>query len=414
MLIFRLLKESLDFAYQAIVVNKLRTLLSLLGITVGIYAIITVYSLVDSLESGIKESVSVLGNDVIYVQKMPWAGGENFPWWKYMNRPEPTYTDYKMLKSRMPENDQIAYVTGTQENLKYMNNSVSSVGLVAATHEYEDIWNLDIDRGRYFTETESRSGTPICIIGDEIVNGLFQGESPLDKEIKFLGRKVRVVGVFKRQGKSMTGQNFDEMVLVPANFLRKLINLDVLRGGSLMAKVPHGETVDQFKDELQGQMRGIRKLSPRQEDNFSLNEMSLITGALDGLFSVLGIVGTVIGSFSILVGGFGIANIMFVSVKERTTQIGIQKSLGAKRSFILLQFLFEAIILCSIGGALGLLFVYLTVTTVSYAFEFDAFLSLSNIISGISISVVIGLVSGFMPALMASRMSPVDAIRANT
>ncbi|GAB5556719.1 MAG: ABC transporter permease [Schleiferiaceae bacterium] len=414
MLIFRLLKESFDFALQALIVNKLRTILSLLGITVGIFAIITVYSAVDSLEANIRNSVSSLGNNVVYVQKMPWGGGGEYKWWKYINRPEPKFTEFELLQKKMKDVPDMAFLFGSNETVKYRNNSADNVTIFASTHKYDKIWDLDLGEGRYFTENESRSGSAVGIIGVEVVQGLFPDTDPIGKEIKLLGRKVTIIGVFNRQGKSMTGQNFDEMVLVPANFLRTLMNLDYLGGGAIMVKVPPGWTMDQLKDELSVNMRAVRRLSPRQDENFALNEMSLISSALDGLFSTLGIIGTVIGGFSILVGGFGIANIMFVSVKERTTQIGIQKSLGAKRIFILLQFLFEAVILCLFGGVLGLILVFILIKIAAAVVEFDFFLSVGNIVWGLGISAIIGLISGFLPALSASLMNPVDAIRANT
>ncbi|MGB0178099.1 MAG: ABC transporter permease, partial [Owenweeksia sp.] len=261
------------------------------------------------------------------------------------------------------------------------------------------------------SEMESKSGSPVAIIGADIAEGLFGVQQTVDKEISMLGRKVRVLGVFKKQGKSLVGQDVDATILIPVNFARTLMNVNNQDNAFIMAAAKPGVEMEALKDELRGAMRSVRRLKPRADDNFALNEISVLSNGLDMMFSIIGGAGAVIGMFSILVGGFGIANIMFVSVRERTNQIGIQKSLGAKNYFILLQFLLESVALCLVGGCLGLMAVYMGILIAGNNIEFDLSLSLGNVFWGIGISALIGVVSGFIPAWVASRLNPVDAIR---
>jgi putative ABC transport system permease protein len=411
MLIFNQLSESFKFALHALQGNRLRTFLSLLGITIGIFAIILVYSVVDSLEKNIRSSVEELGDNILYVQKWPFGGGGDFPWWKYLNRPEPYPKDAVALEKRSTKAANIAYVFGTNSNASFRNNTVENIDLIGGSYGFAAIWNFNLSRGRYFTEAESNSGKPYCIIGAEIAEALFANKNPIGKRIKVKGRKLIIIGVFTKVGKSLIGQNYDEMVHVPMAFLQRILNPLNTQGNAIMIKAKDGVSITELKDETRGNLRALHRLKPKIDDDFSLNEISMLSQSLDSVFGVLGIAGTVIGGFSILVGGFGIANIMFVSVKERTGEIGIQKALGAKNSFILIQFLTESIILCLAGGVVGLLMVYGSTYLAAKAFEFDIYLSAGNVILGIGLSLVIGLISGFIPAWSASRMEPVDAIR---
>jgi putative ABC transport system permease protein len=410
-LIINQIIESFKFAMHALRNNKLRTFLSLLGITIGISAIILVYSVVDSLERNIRDSVNELGDNILYVQKWPFGGGAEFPWWKYLNRPEPLPADAEALASRLTTSQDVVFVFGVSGTAKFKSNSVEAVNVNGATHGFADVWDFKLSDGRYFTESESNSGKPYAIIGADVAEGLFNTTNAVGKRIKVLGRKVSVVGVFEKSGTSLVGQNYDQMVHVPAAYLRKLRNPRTTQGNVVMIKAKPAISVDQLSDEVRGHLRAIHRLKPKVDDDFSLNEISMLSQSLDSLFGVLSIAGTIIGGFSILVGGFGIANIMFVSVKERTSEIGIQKALGAKNSFILIQFLFESVMLCLVGGAIGLIMVAPLVKVLSRSFEFELFLSLGNVILGVSLSLIIGLISGIIPAIMASRMSPVDAIR---
>ncbi len=416
MMFFRILGESFQFALHALKVNRLRTVLSLLGITIGIFTIISVFTLVDSLERSIRNSISNLGSEVIYVQVWPWGASEGeYAWWKYFQRPQPNYREFQALEKRMTTAESVCFAFAANRTVKYATNSIDNTTLLAVTHEYYNIWSYDLDAGRYFSPAESTSGVPVAVLGAEVAEGLFGDQDPIDQKIKLMGRKVRVIGVFERQGESLVGQNIDEFAILPMNFVRGIMSDNNQQGAFIMAMAAPGIEVAEMKDELQGAMRSIRKLQPKADDNFALNEISVLTAGMDALFSVIGGAGLIIGLFSILVGGFGIANIMFVSVKERTHQIGIQKSLGAKNYFILAQFLSESVVLSVIGGAIGLLLVYLAVLGLDVFKVIEGFeikMSIKNIMLGVVWSAVIGIVSGFIPAWMASRLNPVDALRA--
>jgi len=412
MIFFRILKESFYFAVHALTVNKLRTILSLLGVTIGILTIVLVFTVVDSLERNIRSSVSELGSNVIYVQKWPWGGSGEYAWWKYFQRPEPSYKDFQMLEKRIGTAKHMAFAFGLNKTVKYRKSSVENTTVLPASHEYYDIWGFDIEEGRYFSELESKSGSPIAVLGYDIAEGLFGNvKQAVGKEIKLLGRNLKVIGVFEKQGQSLVGQDTDETVIIPVNFARTLMSVENRNGAFIMAMAKEGVSLDELKDDLEGAMRSIRRLKPKADNNFALNEISVLSSGLDAMFGIIGIAGIFIGGFSVLVGGFGIANIMFVSVKERTNQIGIQKSLGAKNYFILLQFLLESVLLCLTGGLVGLALVWGIVSLGGSQIDFDIALSLQNVVQGIIISITIGLVSGFVPAYSAARLNPVDAIR---
>jgi len=414
-LFLALIKESFFFAWSALNASRLRTFLSLLGITIGIFSIITVFTIVDSLEHNLKTGIQELGDNVVYIHKWPWEFKEDFPWWKYMNRPVPTVKEFERLNGKVNTAQAMAFHVAGRKPVKYKSNTIDNVTITGGSYEYDRITNFDIAEGRYFTESESNAGRNTCLIGSTIAEALFlNGEIPLGKNIKIGGIKLQVIGVFKKQGESLLGNSTDAQILVPVNFIRNHVdirseNLDPY----IAVKAKDGIANDQMKDELRGLMRGLRQLSPETEDDFALNETKVISQGFDGLFSVVGLAGWIIGGFSILVGGFGIANIMFVSVKERTSLIGIQKSLGAKNYFILMQFLFESVFLSLIGGLMGLLLIWLLTLAIGDSVGMDIFLSQSNVILGVTISFLIGIISGFVPAYSASQLDPVEAIRSN-
>ena len=413
MIFLGLFKEIFLFAISALTVNKLRTFLSLLGITIGIFAIITVFTVVDSLEQNLRKSVQSLGDDVVFVQKWPWAFNGNYPWWKYMNRPLPDYKELDDIVKNCNGAQAAAFLINTQITIKHKSSSIENVTIVCASHQYDQVKNFEIADGRYFTEIESSSGRPVAIIGSVLAEALFPHQSPLGQTIKINGARAIVIGVFKKEGESILGGSPDTQVLVPVNYARSLIDIrDESLDSQIMVKAKPGITNDELIAELTGLMRSIHKLKPLAEDDFALNQTSLISQQFDSMFGIVGMAGWIIGGFSILVGGFGIANIMFVSVKERTNIIGIQKSLGAKNYFILSQFLFESVFLSLIGGLVGLLIVFIITLVAGDSFGMEVKLSRSNIILGFTISVLIGVVSGFVPAYSASQLDPVEAIRA--
>ena len=412
--LFRLFGESIAFAYQALGVNKLRTLLSLLGVTIGIFSIISVFTLVDSLKSGIEESFDVLNDDVLFIQQMPWGpeeGDTEFKWWEFIRRKQPALKDASNLQKRLTKADAVAFATGTSGVAEYKNSSYGSAEIAGVSFEYNEVIKLDIAQGRYFTEVESDGGRNTVIIGNEIAETLFGNLNPIGKSIKVKGHKVKVIGVFSKEGTSIIGSPFDKLVLMPVKLITRMVdvrNTDC----QILVKSNPGVSNAELKDEIIGQFRAIRKLSIKKKNDFSVNEASMLSALVDGVFAMINAVGFVIGFFAILVGGFSIANIMFVSVKERTNIIGIQKALGAKNSFIMLQFLAESIFLCVFGGIIGLILMSILVLIVNmWSDSFTLVIFWSNLVIGVVISAVIGLVSGILPAYTASRLNPVDAIR---
>jgi len=413
MILLKILQESFRFAIQALIGNKLRTLLSLLGVTIGIFAIISVFAVVDSLERNIRSSVESLGDNVVFVNKWPWARGEDYPWWKYYQRPLPTIQELNILEQRLEMADAVAFVSGAgNKTAKYNSNDVEGIGVVAVSHGYQDVYGFELTSGRYFSILESATGKPVAIIGDNIAQSLFEGENPLGKVIKFMGQRATVIGVFEKAGDSIIGSSDDDNVVIPVKFGRNFIRLNSESTNPMfIVKAKLGVSNDQLKDDLTRVMRSVRRLSPKVDDNFALNETSILSNGIDMIFSVIDLAGIIIGGFSLLVGGFGIANIMFVSVKERTNIIGIQKAIGSKNYFILLQFLFEAILLCLIGGILGISLVYAGTLIADYYIDFDIALSANNVVTGLWVSVLIGIISGMIPAIAASKLDPVEAIR---
>lgn len=405
--------ESASFALEALRNNKLRTILSTLGITIGIFCIIMVLTMVESLERNVQNSVESLGKDVIFVEKWPWIFGSDYKWWKFMNRPNTRLDELETIEAKASLASASALVvTLGNITVKYESNSVAGINVLGVSHDYDKIRSFNLYEGRYFTDNESRNGLPVAVLGYTIAQTLFPTSSGIDKDILLKGRKYRVIGIAEKEGESMLGNSMDNIMLLPVQNVASYVRINSDRvNAQIQVKSKDGVPLEMMEEELRGIMRSQRKLHPGEEENFALNKTTLIAEPLKQVFGVITFAGWIIGGFAMLVGGFGIANIMFVSVKERTNQIGIQKSLGAKNYFILIEFLVEAIVLCLLGGAIGIGLVWLITVGVSRGLDFNVALSAGNIITGIMVSVIIGIVSGFIPAYSASKLDPVVAIR---
>jgi len=414
--LLKVFSESIAQALQQLRGNKLRSFLSLLGITIGIFCIIGVQSAVDSLESNIRGSFEKLGNDVVYVSKFSWMEDPGQNYWKFMKNPDPDYQDYKRINQKVKSAEMTAFhVFIGMKTAKYLSNSADQIATVAITYDYVDMFSLKFEKGRYFSPNEYHYGSNQCVIGAKVAEELFGPIEPVGKKIKLMGRSLEVIGVLEKNGEDLVSvMNFDEALLISYELGKKMANLKQTQrfGNSVLSvKAASGVSMDELKDELTGVLRANRRLKPKEKDNFAINELSVLSKVLDSFFEVLNSLGWIIGIFAIFIGVFSVANIMFVSVKERTGIIGIKKALGAKRYIILMEFLVESIILCVIGGALGLLLVYGLATALTTALDFEIFLSIGNIATGLILSFIIGVISGLIPAFQAASMDPVVAMR---
>jgi putative ABC transport system permease protein len=408
----RLLKESFGFALNALRNNKLRTLLSLLGVTIGIFSIIAVLAAVDSLDRKIKKDLSSLDKNTIYLMRFSFGPSE-IPQWKREQFPNVKYDEYEYLKNSLNDVNQMAFqFFVNRESIKYQSATVSDINVVPVSHEFIEIEGLEFDEGRFYNESESNSGSAVIVLGNEIASGLFEGTNPIGKNVRLYGQRFTVIGVLKKQGAGIFGDSNDTSIFIPVNFLRRMYgdNNDALTP-VILIKPEKGVDMDAFKAELTQKLRNYRGMKTDEINNFFINVLSGFTDLIDGIVGQMNVVGWIISGFSLLVGGFGIANIMFVSVKERTNLIGIQKSLGAKNRFILFQFLFEAVILSVIGGVVGLFLVWIISLILTKALDFEFVLSAGNVFLGTGLAAIIGLISGILPAITASKLDPVEAIR---
>ena len=412
LLYLRLLSESFSFAINALRNNKLRTLLSLLGVTIGIFSIIAVLAAVDSMDKKIKEDLSDMDMNTVYLMRFSFGPSE-VPRWKREQFPDVTYEEYEHLRRNVNGIDKMSFNLFTRnESIKYDSKTVNSIRVKPSTSEFFDIEPVKIDKGRLFNESESNSGSPVIVIGSEVAIGLFENSDPIGKKVRLYGQKFTVIGVLKKQGQGMFGDSSDIAVFFPVNFLRKMYgdNSDMLTP-AILIKPEKGIDVEEFKAELSQKLRAFRGVKTGEIDNFFMNVLSGFTDFIDNIIGQMNMIGWIISAFSLLVGGFGIANIMFVSVKERTNLIGIQKALGAKNKFILFQFLFEAVILSLIGGIVGMFLVWIIALILSSALDFEFVLSAANMMLGSGLAALIGLISGIIPAISASKLDPVEAIR---
>ena len=417
-LFLRLLKESFVFSFNALIANPVRTVLSLLGVTIGIFTIIAVLSTVDSLEKSIKDNLSFLGTDNLRVEKWPWDfNNPSYEWWKFFRRPEPTYREYEFLKDNLVNAEAVEILASRDGvNVKYSNNSSRIDNLNGVVFENQFFGDWEFIAGRFFTENETLTGSNAAIIGYKIMEDLFKTpDFAIGKQLKIKGKSYTIIGVTKEQGESFgAGDSFDRQMFIPFNSFKKIFKVG-RKGSNAVLRVKGNGDEDpglvNLEYELRGLIRAKRGIKPIEDDSFAINRPEYLASFVSTIFATISIAGWVIGSFSILVGGFGIANIMFVSVKERVPIIGLQKSLGAKKYFILMQFLFESSFLSIFGGLFGIFFVFLL--TLPDLGTFDLIISLENVILGVTISSVIGILAGLLPALFASNLDPVEAIRSN-
>lgn len=418
--IVRMLQESVAFAFSQLRGDKFRTLLSLLGVSIGIFSIVAVFTAIDALESNVRSGFEAFGSDLVMIDKWPMISEDEsgnvdmageYKWWEYMKRPSPDYRDYRFIKNNATTAQAVTMLLQYERSVKLGRNSISKCVIKGVTSDWEKVSRVNISNGRYFTESEINLGSAVCVLGYQVWEELFEESNPLGKKIRIGGRDLTVIGVLEKEGESMVniGGGSDISILLPLNICRYMV--DLKRAGTAIMVKPKADVPGQeFEDELLVLMRASRRLAPGEKNNFSINRMTMLVEMVASVFAMINTVGWVIAGFSLLIGGFGIANIMFVSVKERTNMIGIQKALGAKRYMILSQFLAESIFLAIAGGIVGILLLAIIVVALPQEGMFVMHLSLDNIISGLTIASVIGIISGLAPAVAAANLNPVVAI----
>lgn len=414
----RIIIRSFKTGFLEIWSHKLRSTLSFFGVFIGVLCIMTVFASVDSLERNISGSINSLGNDVVYVQKWPWDFGEGYPWWEYMNRPEVSEDEYLAIRSRVRSSKAICYLE-VIENQKAISSwsTMDGVNLVSVSEGYENIRSLQVTSGRFLSQREFHNGEPVAILGGSIALELFpRAVSAIGQKIKVNQGEVRIIGVLQEEGQDILNLSLDNDIIVSNAYINKTMGRETFGSPLIMAKVKEDQTMDEAKAELAFLMRSVRYQNIQSKDDFAINETSLLANAFTKVFEVVNQAGLFIGIFSILVGGIGILNIMLVSVRERRAHIGIKKALGAKRYVIMLEFLIEAVMLCLIGGGLGMAasYAFLNIANLFIAQSGASIvLSLSdtNIILGFGLSTAIGLLAGAIPAYLGASLDPVKAIR---
>lgn len=408
----RLFKEGFLFAINSLAVNKLRTFLSLFGITIGIFCIISVFTVLDWLEKSIRDSIDSMGSNVIYVQKYPWSFDSNIEYWDIIRWPSVSVKDYQVLKEKSVKAAAISFIIGESKTIKYRNNIANDALVAAVTDDLEKVLAFEIDKGRYFSASEFPNASNVAVLGAEIAERLFENANPVDKEITIAGRKARIIGVLKKEGQGVVSlSNIDQITIVPMKFGAGFINFrNRFSDNQMIIRAKNNVPIQELSDEVIMILRASRRLKPTEDNNFSINNATMLSQGFDSVFAGINLGGWLIGGFAMLVGGFGIANIMFVSVRERTNMIGIQKALGAKRFFILQQFLVESVILSILGGIFGLFLIFIATLFINYLYDLNMHLTIGNILLAIFVSGLIGVVAGYAPAYSAAKMNPVDAI----
>jgi putative ABC transport system permease protein len=404
--------SSFKMALQELWKNKLRTFLSLFGITIGIFCIIGVLATVNSLERNITNEIKSLGSNTIYVDKWEYTGGPDYPWWKYVNRPVPKYEEMQEIKRRTPSAKFAAFKISRQDNVDFKGATLSNVNLYGVSEDFNKIQPLEIQYGRYISDAEFNRGINAVVIGNEVGEKLFgSAELAVDHEVTVRGKKALVIGVIKKQGKQMIGGwEFDQSMIIPYRFARTIMN-ELKADPLIMVQGRDDLTSKALKDDLTGTMRAIHRITPVKEGDFALNDINDLSESISSAFVGLNIGGAVIGGISLIVGLFGVANIMFVTVRERTGQIGLKKALGAKKRVILSEFLLESAFLCIIGGLIGLTLVFILALILSNVLSFPVYISVSNMVWTFIICISVGIIAGIIPAYKAAQMDPVVAIR---
>jgi putative ABC transport system permease protein len=400
------IRENLAIAYKAITTNKLRSFLATLGIVIGVTSVTLMQTAIEGINRAFEKSISAVGADVLYVQKFEWFGREDFEF--YRNRKDITMKQFEYLQNNAQTAAIMCPSAGTSKTLKYKDLVLENVFVLGTTDDYQETFGANMEEGRFFTKSESDGGYPVCVIGTDIRNAFFENQNPLGKTIKIGTYSFRIIGVVEKQGSLLGLFSLDNRVIIP---IQRFFNLfGGKRSLSINIKAADINNLEETKEEVKAIMRKARKVEFGQRDDFGVNQQEAFKTTYESLTSLIKIIGTLITSLSLIVGSVGIANIMFVSVKERTKEIGIRKAIGAKRSTIMSQFLIESIAICLLGGLIGIMISF-PISLIIDAYVLPTAMPLWVILLGIFVSLFFGVLAGFFPAYSASKMDPVESLR---
>jgi putative ABC transport system permease protein len=403
---FLSIKENIIISYKAITANKMRSMLATLGIVIGIIAVTLMQTAIEGINRAFEESIAAVGADVLYVQKFEWFGSEDFEF--YRNRKDITMENYEFLRKHMQSAASICPSAGTGRDVQYGSLSLENVIVLGTTYEYQETFGVNMEEGRFISENESQNGYPVVVIGMDIKNAFFSNIDPIGKPIKIGSYTFKIIGVLEKQGSLLGLFSLDNRVVIPINRFFKLFG--TRRSLSINIKAADINNLDETKEEVISVMRKARKVPLGSKDDFGVNQQEAFKTTYEQLTSLIKMIGLLITSLSLIVGSVGIANIMFVSVKERTKEIGIRKAIGARKSVILMQFLIESVIICLLGGIIGLLIAF-PISLLIDALVLPTAMPLWVVVLGLFISVMFGILAGFFPAYNAAKLDPVDSLR---
>ncbi len=398
-------KEGLIIAFRAIRANKMRSVLTTLGIVIGIVSVTLMATAIEGVDRAFAKSASAFGSKVLYIQKFPWMGGDD--WWRYRNRKDMKVEFADYITRQATTIDAVAPAVSTRKDTRFGSRVMLETIITGTTHDYQEASGTTIKDGRFFSSEESEGGRPVCAIGANVAEQLFPNIDPIGQTIKVGGYPYRVLAVFEKQGGLFGAFTSDNRIYMPIYSF--MSHYGSRRDVTLNVRVASNVDIDDAKEELRGIMRKARHLRPGQEDDFNINEQTLLTQVFSAVTAVIAGVGFFITGLSLFVGGIGIMNIMFVSVTERTKEIGIRKAIGARRRTILFQFLVESAVICLIGGLIGLIIAY-PLSLIADQFLPTA-MPISVVVIALMVSLMVGVISGFLPAYRASKMDPVEALR---
>ncbi|MFA5010994.1 MAG: ABC transporter permease [Ignavibacteria bacterium] len=404
--IFVEIKESLIIAINAIRGNKMRSFLAALGIVIGITAVTLMQTAIEGINRAFESSIASVGADVLYVQKFEWFGNEDYE--VYRNRKDLTLKHYEFLKRFSQTSSSISPSAGTGRMVQYGSLNLEGVFVIGTTDEYQKTVSLNIDDGRFMTAKEVENAYPVCMIGMDVKNGLFSNINPIGKIIKVGSYSFRIIGIIEKQGSMLGLFSLDSRVIIPITTFYKYFG--TRRSLSINIKAADLNNLEETKEEVRSIMRKARKVPPGARDDFGINEQAAFKDTYNQLTALIKVIGLLITGLSLIVGSVGIANIMFVSVKERTREIGIRKAIGARRRTILIQFLIESSVICLGGGMVGMMISF-PISLIIDAFVLPTAMPLWVVVLGLLISLFFGVLSGFFPAYNAAKLDPVDSLR---